>query len=607
MLRSKNGNKRRDVHGRPAGLRRAILVALLTGATVLSGCSRAAEPNETGAVKVAASTPIIANLVQNVAGDRTEVTSLVPFGADPHTYEPSLAALKNVARADVVFSNGLLLEDQALTTTINANLPQGTSNIELGEKSVAYGARHIALVEDASLATVWLGFRVEDDATQDADQRDPNATVTMEATAEGPGTLSAFTTGTFGQPTAWIVSGRSAEENQVDLPLNAHTHMSWGFSQAGIYTVNISAYLNRPGAERENLGSSTITFAVGIDPTETGKTRQVNSGHVDITAHTSGEINLRGEVDSEQTAEWEAAESVVVVPHSTATTVPADPSWDFLGHPGSQTWVLAQAVVGRHVHGDVDPHMWLDVANAVAYVEVIRDELTRVDPAGGDEYAANAQAYIDELRRLDAWARQVTASIPERNRKLVTTHDGFGYLADAYGLQVAGFVAPNPTAEPSAQALANLTRTLIDLGVPAVFSEPGSNAHHGELAAAAASANSRVCELVSDTLTDSAPNYVQMVKNNIGTLKDCLDPSALPAWDPDFALANLPSGERAPIQPSDLAAGGDEHAGHSHSHSHSHAHSHEGEEGAVVHQHESNADHESDHDADHAGEAEHNH
>lgn len=547
----------------PALLGRYATSLALLGTLTLGGCT-APEARSDDTVTVAASTPIIADLVGNVAGTRAQTTSIVPFGADPHTYEPSLAALKDIARADVVFSNGLLLESQALTNTIDANLPKGTQNITLGDAAVAYGARHIALVEDASLATVWLGFRVEDDAaaaashggtdpqadtadaadgadaadaadTAEAAARKQKSSVTLTTSAEGPGQLSAFTTGTFGQPTAWIVSDRKASENEIELPLNAHTHMSWGFSAPGIYTMHLQAHLNEPGQEPRPLGETDVTFAVGVDPAQTGREHQIDSGHVDITAYTSGALDFRGEVGTKQTTRWGTDESVVVVPHSAATTVPGDPSWNFLGHPGSEAWVLAQAVVGKHVHGDIDPHMWLDISNAIAYVEVIRTELSRVDPAGAPEYEANAAAYIEQLSALDEWSAGVISSIPKANRKLVTTHDGFGYLADAYHLQVAGFVAPNPTAEPSAQALANLTRTLIDLHVPAVFAEPGSRAHRGELEAAAQAANAQVCELVSDTLTEQAHSYVALVETNTQTLKSCLDPGALPAWPPDYA------------------------------------------------------------------------
>lgn len=82
-------------------------------------------------------------------------------------------------------------------------------------------------------------------------------------------------------------------------------------------------------------------------------------------------------------------------------------------------------------------------------MEIIRDTLIDVDPEGAAEYTANAAAYIDKLYALDAEITDTIAQIPPSQRTLVTTHDAFGYLANAYGLNIAGFVSPNPAVEPS--------------------------------------------------------------------------------------------------------------------------------------------------------------
>ena len=192
------------------------------------------------------------------------------------------------------------------------------------------------------------------------------------------------------------------------------------------------------------------------------------------------------------------------------------------------------------MHGDVDPHLWLDASNAVAYVETIAAELSALDPAGAPTYAANAQAYIARLQGLDEWLRGVVASIPARQRKLVTAHDGFGYLARAYGLDTVGFVTPNPALEPSARQLANLTHTLMDLRVPAVFGEPTTASHAGELRAVASAAGVAVCQLYSDSFDGAATTYEAMMIANGRALKNCLDPGALPAWPPDYEVPRLP-------------------------------------------------------------------
>ncbi|MDK8353518.1 anchored repeat ABC transporter, substrate-binding protein [Actinotignum sanguinis] len=534
----------------PAGIPSGGSQEALTGSVSAAGVRTRAETGDrnSDAPRVVASTPILADLAQNVLGERGEVTSLVPPGADPHSFEPSLRSLRELARADIVFSNQLLLEDQALLATMDATRRPGVKNVGLGEAAVAYGARHIALVEDAALSTVWLGFRAgapvapQSQEGNDAAPSTPTTSapiVSLRAlSVTGPGTLAAFTTGTFGQPKVYIDSSRD-ELGHVDLPAQAHTHMSWAFSAPGVYELRMRAEVQENGQSR-SLGEGTVVFAVGVDPATTGRSRVIDAGHVDITMADSGAITLRGEIESARTTEVSPDSAVIAVPHTVATHIPGDPAWRFLGRAGDTSWVLAQAVLGEHVHGDVDPHLWLDASNAVAYVETIAAELSALDPAGAPTYAANAQAYIARLQGLDEWLRGVVASIPARQRKLVTAHDGFGYLARAYGLDTVGFVTPNPALEPSARQLANLTHTLMDLRVPAVFGEPTTASHAGELRAVASAAGVAVCQLYSDSFDGAATTYEAMMIANGRALKNCLDPGALPAWPPDYEVPRLP-------------------------------------------------------------------
>lgn len=491
------------------GLARSLA---LLASLALAGC---AAPTEDSA-GVVATTPVVADLVRNVAGDAIDVVSLVPPSSDPHTYEPPLSMLRHVTRAKTAFSNGLLLENESIRAMVDSNLPAGSPNVALGDESVAVGGYHIPLVEDQALDTIWLGLRV-------AGRYSDPGTVTFRATAlEGPGNISAFTTGVFGQPSIWLDSSNGLDGDQLALPAGSHTHMSWGFTAPGRYRLTIEAI---PDADMRGSSpaEATIEFAVGTDPGPNA----LDSGHVDLFAQ--AELTLRGE-DKGRSFERKPADVVVAVPHATRTQVPADPQWRFLGKPGEDAWVLAQAVIGRHVHGEIDPHMWLDVANAIAYVEVIRDQLSAIEPEHADLFEANASAYIARLEQLDAWAANVLATIPPANRRLVTAHDAYGYLANAYGLAITGFASANPSLEPSAGALATLTATLRDLHVPAVFTEASTKSGAGELTSIADGQGISVCSLSSDSLTPDAPTYIDLVVHNITALKSCLDPSSYPAW-----------------------------------------------------------------------------
>ncbi len=167
-----------------------------------------------------------------------------------------------------------------------------------------------------------------------------------------------------------------------------------------------------------------------------------------------------------------------------------------------------------------NPHLWLDVRQAAGYVESIRDALIDRDPAGRAAYEANAAAYLEKLGALDREMEAAVQSIPPERRKLVTFHDAFPYLAMRYGLEVVAVVAPSPGQEPSAQDVAELTQTLRDVGVPAVFKEPQFNAD--VLEAAAADADVRVFDLLSDAYSDGVRSYLELMRFNLQQLKEGL-------------------------------------------------------------------------------------
>jgi anchored repeat ABC transporter substrate-binding protein len=155
-------------------------------------------------------------------------------------------------------------------------------------------------------------------------------------------------------------------------------------------------------------------------------------------------------------------------------------------------------------------------------VEVIRDTLIERDPDGAKTYRRNATAYLAELDTLDRYVRERIAGIPEARRYLVTTHDAFGYLADAYNVKIAGFVTPNPATEPSLADRRKLTDTIRNLRVPAVFLEPNLAARSSTLTEVAEEQGVRVCSIYGDTFDDDVTTYVQMMRFNADSLRECL-------------------------------------------------------------------------------------
>ncbi len=87
-----------------------------------------------------------------------------------------------------------------------------------------------------------------------------------------------------------------------------------------------------------------------------------------------------------------------------------------------------------HDHGGIDPHAWQSVANARVYVGNIRDALAAADPGRADAYRANAARMLAELDALEAEIRAAVARIPADRRRVITSHDAFGYFAKPMGL-----------------------------------------------------------------------------------------------------------------------------------------------------------------------------
>ena len=180
-----------------------------------------------------------------------------------------------------------------------------------------------------------------------------------------------------------------------------------------------------------------------------------------------------------------------------------------------------------HDHGEDDPHIWGDVANAMHAVGIIRDRLAAADPDNAATYEANAGAYLAELDALDGAIRQQTAAIPEDRRKLVTTHDTFGYYAHAYGFEVLGTALSSLTTEsgdPSASDIAGLVEAIEEAGVPAIFADNVSNTDLMEVIADEAGVE-LAPPLYSDALGDAdseAPTYVAMMEYNTDTIVTAL-------------------------------------------------------------------------------------
>jgi len=171
---------------------------------------------------------------------------------------------------------------------------------------------------------------------------------------------------------------------------------------------------------------------------------------------------------------------------------------------------------------DTDPHLWLSVDNAREYVRIIRDALTETDPEGAAKYEQNYQGYLTRLDELDEYVQDKLSTLPPERRKLVTTHDAFGYMADYMGLEVAAVASVSPGQESIASDIAELLETIEEADIGAVFEEPQLGAASSVLQQAADDTGVEVCTLYSDALNDDVPTYIDMMRFNADELARCL-------------------------------------------------------------------------------------
>ncbi|MEW6493347.1 MAG: metal ABC transporter substrate-binding protein [Cyanobacteriota bacterium] len=173
-----------------------------------------------------------------------------------------------------------------------------------------------------------------------------------------------------------------------------------------------------------------------------------------------------------------------------------------------------------------DPHVWGDAKNAIAMVNAIRDQLIELSPEDKEEFTENAARLTAQLQQVDTWIRDQIQTIPENQRKLVTTHDAFQYYSRAYGIPIAGTLIGISTEEqPSAQTVKRLSDSVKAAGVPAIFAETTINPALIKTVATEAGVKLAQQELYSDSIGSpgsEADTYIKMLVANTRTIVEAL-------------------------------------------------------------------------------------
>lgn len=180
--------------------------------------------------------------------------------------------------------------------------------------------------------------------------------------------------------------------------------------------------------------------------------------------------------------------------------------------------------VDRHAHGNQDPHAWHSIPNTVQYVQNITNGLSQIDPTHQAEYQSNANRYIQQLEQLDKTLVKEFAAIPTEQRKMITSHDAFGYLSARYQITTIAPQGMSTESEASASDVAKIIQQIRKEKIKALFVENISDPRlMQQISKETDVAPGK--ELFSDALSDKsgpASTYLDMMRYNTAQILSAL-------------------------------------------------------------------------------------
>jgi manganese/zinc/iron transport system substrate-binding protein len=183
----------------------------------------------------------------------------------------------------------------------------------------------------------------------------------------------------------------------------------------------------------------------------------------------------------------------------------------------------------EEMQGHFDPHVWMDAASWGKAVAAVAKALSEFDPKHASYYQSNAERYSKQVEQLDAYARKVIASIPEKQRVLITAHDAFNYFGRAYGIRVEGIQGISTESEAGLERINKLVDDIVKNNIRAVFVETSvSDKNIKALVEGAASRGHKIAiggTLFSDAMGKPGTyegTYIGMIDHNATTIARAL-------------------------------------------------------------------------------------
>lgn len=175
--------------------------------------------------------------------------------------------------------------------------------------------------------------------------------------------------------------------------------------------------------------------------------------------------------------------------------------------------------------GQPDPHVWMDPAAWAKTMEVIRDRLSEFDPEVAEAYRANADATIERIMALDAYAQRALETVPSERRVLVTAHDAFNYFGRRFGYEVVGIQGLSTESEAGVRDIERIVDLLVERDIPAVFVESTVSERNIRALVEGARARGHSVRIGGELFSDAMGSpgtyegtYIGMIDHNVTTI-----------------------------------------------------------------------------------------
>lgn len=182
----------------------------------------------------------------------------------------------------------------------------------------------------------------------------------------------------------------------------------------------------------------------------------------------------------------------------------------------------------EHDHDDetklsYDPHIWSSPVQAKKQMKIIMEELSKKDPENAEYYKSNFEKYSTEFDKLDSEYRESLESLP--NKKIVVSHEAYGYMTHEYGLTQMGIEGLIPESEPTPQRMAEIIDYVKENNVNTIFFEQSSGSKVAETIEKATGAKTKVLstlESLTKEQIDNGDDYFSVMRQNLKALKEAL-------------------------------------------------------------------------------------